>query len=311
MIDPVWFFSTLAQATAASIGFVIAFSAALYSSRRSSRQERINRFKDDMRQYREEVEDVTEEMAQTLQQRGSFKRNREIYQQETSSVDITSEIREWANNQPEPQVALIWANISWFRSVLQRLREDVDPANMESDFKELEYPIVNLLTNFNVYPSTHVADPPPWERFYDEITQTDETAPDDYSSDYSIFEIQDNMELFLANTVMGGDSRNIEGWKNAILGISDSYYTIDARKYFDTDLFDNNLVGPVLNRCKVLFFIGVILPSSLLMTIPDTLLVEVPILTITIIQASILVIIMYLSWALFSDLIYLVSDSRF
>lgn len=48
MVEPAWFFSTLAQAVAASIGFVIAFTAAVYAARRGRFQQRLRDFQADV-----------------------------------------------------------------------------------------------------------------------------------------------------------------------------------------------------------------------------------------------------------------------
>jgi hypothetical protein len=66
MVNPAWFFSTLAQATAASIGFLIAFLAALYTARKSETQNNYRELMDQLQQTESDYKPVLRRMEKQL-----------------------------------------------------------------------------------------------------------------------------------------------------------------------------------------------------------------------------------------------------
>lgn len=58
MADPAWFFSTLAQSTAAIIGFIIAFSAVLYQLDRQRRERRTQELREELIDFEDEYDEV-------------------------------------------------------------------------------------------------------------------------------------------------------------------------------------------------------------------------------------------------------------
>lgn len=71
-IDPAWFFSTLVQATAASIGFLIAFLAAQYSSRKDRMQDNYNSLIDHLEEMEETYSPILWQMEKQLTGIASF-----------------------------------------------------------------------------------------------------------------------------------------------------------------------------------------------------------------------------------------------
>ena len=104
----------------------------------------------------------------------------------------------------------------------------------------------------------------------------------------------------------------LRGWNAAVEAISNNYYSIDSRQYFDTDIFKQDQIGPVLNRCKVLFVFGVILPTIFLITLPtDSGVPTLPTFGTTIIQLITLGVVGYYGWKLFEDLSALIRFDEF
>jgi hypothetical protein len=65
-VDPAWFFSTIVQATAASIGFLIAFLAAQYSSRKDKVQDNHNSLIDHLEDMEEMYQPILWQMEKQL-----------------------------------------------------------------------------------------------------------------------------------------------------------------------------------------------------------------------------------------------------
>ena len=72
MVAPETFFSTVAQATAASIGFILAFIAVLYSTRKAQTSNRKFRLTDHLKEVESEFDPVLEAIERQLSSKGDF-----------------------------------------------------------------------------------------------------------------------------------------------------------------------------------------------------------------------------------------------
>lgn len=69
MASPEWFFSTIAQATAAIVGFVIAFSAVIYQNERQRREQRTESLREGLSELRTKYKDIVETMSTSFGKR--------------------------------------------------------------------------------------------------------------------------------------------------------------------------------------------------------------------------------------------------
>jgi len=169
MIDPVWYFSTLAQATAASIGFVIAFSAALFTSRRNQKGERVNQFKRDIWQFQEDFENTITTMTSVLRECGNFEYGHGVYLQGEKASDTRDEIREWADSQPDPHCAYLYKNLQWLRMSLHKSQDATDPKEMKDYFVESEQAVLDINNELEFDDSS--GDTSPMEQIFREVTK--------------------------------------------------------------------------------------------------------------------------------------------
>lgn len=127
-----WFFSTLAQSTAAIIGFTIALAAALYTSRLEKIRHQTESLRDQMIEIQDEYRPVLSGISTTILEDGEFSTGeitpnidaQEIIEDSrdmeeaaariqylSSGLDATPDkIEEWARKQPDEQAALLWAH---------------------------------------------------------------------------------------------------------------------------------------------------------------------------------------------------------
>lgn len=127
-----WFFSTLAQSTAAIIGFTIALAAALYTSRLEKIRHQTESLRDQLIEIQDEYQPVLSGISTTLLEDGNFSTDgissnidaqgiiEDSHDTEEAAARIqyqsrgldatTEEIEEWAVEQSDVQAALLWAH---------------------------------------------------------------------------------------------------------------------------------------------------------------------------------------------------------
>jgi len=127
-----WFFSTLAQSTAAIIGFTIALAAALYTSRLEKIRHQTESLRDQLIEIQDEYRPVLSGISTTILEDGEFSTGEitpdidaqaivdDSQDMEEAAARIqylssglnatTEEIQEWAREQQDEKAALLWAH---------------------------------------------------------------------------------------------------------------------------------------------------------------------------------------------------------
>ena len=171
MVSSAWFFSTLAQATAAIIGLTLAFTVSTHLSRRERRKARTDELRKELADLREKYQYVLDTMSRAL--RDSDARFN------TSGIrfDLTDEqndIEQWAAQQPDSETARAWAYTSGAAAILS----DIDVLSEYTLDREELSQLNGAATELkNLFARGGGID----ETLYRQITQTDAgSVPSDY-----------------------------------------------------------------------------------------------------------------------------------
>jgi hypothetical protein len=121
MVDPAWFFSTLAQATAASIGFLIAFLAALYTGRKNKTQGNYREFMSQLQQIEANYKPLLRRMEKQMTGVTDFPVADGTIEK-ACEIDLTqSEIEDIAEEYEQSTAVKMWANLNRSQKILDRL----------------------------------------------------------------------------------------------------------------------------------------------------------------------------------------------
>lgn len=184
---------------------------------------------------------------------------------------------------------------------------------MSDNMHELEHPVLNVMTSFDTVPGEREDEPLPFEQLYEEVTEGMNGPPAEYSESYHIFGTLHQMNNYLdEQNLTSYTSVTMEGWTATVDQIADDYYQIHNLSYFDSELFNSNVVGPVLKTCRTLFLVSVIVPTLFLTTIPSSPNIPtIPAIATTLAQVFILILTGIYGYRLFNNLINLVGQSEF
>jgi len=120
-VSPDWFFSTIAQASAASIGFLIAFIAAQYSSRKSKHQDNYNRLLDRLEEIEENYNPILGKMEDQLTGVTSFP-SLDGGIDRAFDIDATQDdIEQVANQFSQSESVKVYANLKRSQKILNHL----------------------------------------------------------------------------------------------------------------------------------------------------------------------------------------------
>lgn len=120
-VSPEWFFSTIAQASAASIGFLIAFIAAQYSSRKNKHQENYNRLLDRLEEIEENYNPILGKLEDQLTGVTSFPSAGGGIDR-AFEIDVSQDdIEQVANQFSQPEAVKVYANLKRSQKLLNNL----------------------------------------------------------------------------------------------------------------------------------------------------------------------------------------------
>ena len=268
--SPAWFFSTLAQATAAIVGLTIAFIITTHMSRREYIRRRTDRIHEDTIRLREKYHGVFDTMAHLLREECDFS-----YAQ--VRFDLDNEIDEWAENQEDPAAARVWAYVSGVAQILTDIESAYSPELDNEDFGRLNRAGRNLPSSLDVMGSG--------QGVYVQVTNTSSEPPSGFHVE-DIFEDHDRIRSWLSrNTTEDHDhtagvapdpdlfsGKNIFSWAT----ISEEFerdITLLTSKTPSTDVTDNftspNFARRVLITDAKLAVVGIFLPLLFLVSSPD------------------------------------------
>ena len=146
IVNPYWFFSTLAQATAASIGFVIAFVASSYASSAERSRGEVNLFQDRIRRI---LNEHREPLRTTAEQIGSSVSDQDIrfihvrivkFKYEKPYLESREELSETVEtelsqvvDEDNLELSKSWIYVVAVRHVLNNLLFENDPVRINEE----------------------------------------------------------------------------------------------------------------------------------------------------------------------------------
>lgn len=247
-----WFFSTIAQASAASIGFLIAFIAAQYSSRKNKHQDNYNRLLDRLEEIEEDYNPILGKMEDQLTGVTNFPSHGGGIDS-AFQIDATQdEIKQVANGFSQSEAVKVYANLKRSQKLLNSL---ILP---QPNNKKKEY--LRLLNNTSKYLSE---------------TLTKNGSAQSFLSDTSIGTLTANevrnKDAFpdVASQTYPGkteiQTKTMKSWKD----ILNKYRQETVRASMmaqDSELVTNHKEYAILlNQILRFFFVGVIFPMLFLL----------------------------------------------
>jgi hypothetical protein len=143
MVTPAWFYSTIAQASAAIIGLTIAFTISTHLSRRERRRRRTDKARNEAIQFKQKYQPLLESIARDIQQETQINVDETRYE-----LEDVSTVESWADDSHDPVSGRIWALTSGISNILSDFTLlSAEPTRnqletMQNAVQELEY---NLL----------------------------------------------------------------------------------------------------------------------------------------------------------------------
>jgi hypothetical protein len=173
MVFSAWFFSTLAQATAAIIGLTIAFTVSTHLSRRERRKNRTDDLREELTDLRTKYQPVLDTMSQALKQSNAQ------FNTSTGRFDLTDDqknAKQWAAQQPDSTAAEAWAYISGIAAILLEIDILSEYTLDREQFSELNSTVTELKELFRRNGGTD-------KKLYREITGAGSIPSDYYFED--------------------------------------------------------------------------------------------------------------------------------
>lgn len=310
MVNPAWFFSTLAQAVAAAIGFVIAFTASIYTIRRSRTQERVHRLQEDIGEVHRTYSKVIKEMSDNISDNFNYDVSSVFNSGNQAEFSELSEDqkRMWILNQNSTVAATIWVELKILHTLLQSVPSSSNHERISDEIDDIRHLVRNLKIELD-------RDRPAARRFYEEFTGKNKAEYDDDRFHYDdIFSHNHNMKNVLENANIGnkGHDRQIRGWMRVFYEFEAEFDEIISRRGIDWLSNNEYPTTNVLRRSVILFAVGVVVPIFFLISVP----VSTPILSdfritglgIPIIQFTLLFVVLWQSWVLFGEINGLIED---
>lgn len=272
MADPAWFHSTLAQSVAALIGFVVAFTAAIYTNRKQSENEQIRRVWDCIIRLKDNYLPPLKTLSLLIY--NNVGRNENWYDAfDDFSETSDAELVEWADEKQNDQSALAFAHLRRIVSVLQATDtpSEISPSKFE---KVLES--TSILSSIFSHSQ-------PGRELYDELTENGTEAWDATIYWENIFEQDSGLESWFESNIPKSDSRRnrtppeitgvtgrniysmsiiIEEFRKSFISCVGDFIT----DYPGETIYANSIW--VLRISGLLALLGIFLPLVMLITVP-------------------------------------------
>jgi len=255
MVSPAWFFSTLAQATAASIGFILAFVAALYSARKSQTANRKFRLMDHLREVEEEFDPLLEAMSNHLAAKGEFPVAGDTISQMKDIERDQDELENMAQEFKTPKAVKLYANLTRTQNILDIIVTPQPNRTKEEYLQYLNFTTNNMSETVGMAKNALV--------LFAELTDED-YDPDDPARE-AIFPSIEETEIWLEKNFINEDGNTLVGWKHILDELNHQTRRGGAMAQGSDIVVSFDEYQHVLDRIAVLFFIGVVLPMSFLL----------------------------------------------
>lgn len=296
-VSPDWFFSTLAQAAAASIGFILAFVTVIYSTRKNRVNDRTQRLVEHLSSVESEFDPLLEAMEQHLASTagipvagGSISPMKEIELGQ-------DELEEMAEGHSKPNTRILYANIVRTQKLLNLL---VGP--QPSDKKAEHLRSLNQTTSAMAETVGRTSNAIPLQQ---EITES-EDSPDTAERE-EVFPPIPPLQTWLESRYSSESGSTIVGWAEVLRGLKDEtvrggQFAQNTNLVVDFEEFDI-----VLGQVKRLFVIGVIVPMVFLLHDFPSWWISIHGLWLTTVEFLILLVICVLTWRLFGAISTLIN----
>lgn len=288
-VSPDWFFSTLAQAVAASIGFLLAFLAAIYSTRKARVNDRTLRLLEHISEVESKFDPLLEAMSRHLVAKAGIPVEGGGIA-EMKEIDLSQEqLEQMAEGYEKPNARVLYANLERTQKILDFL---VGPQPNNKKAKHLAR--LNETTNAMV---DNVGKAKNAMVLYGEITEEDE-IPDGYGRE-DIFPLIPEIQNWLESHYSAEDGSTLVGWSEVLRELKQQ--TVRGGQFAqNTDLVVNfEEFEIVLRQVKQLFVVGVILPLLFLLYDFPSWWITLRGLWLTAIEFLFILVIGLLTWRLF------------
>jgi hypothetical protein len=289
-VSPDWFFSTLAQASAASIGFLLAFIAAIYSTRKSRVNDRTLRLLEHLSDTESEFDPLLDAMSRHISATAGIPVEGNVIS-EMKEINLNQEeIQEMAEGFDKPNTMVFYANLERAKK-LMNLLVGPQPNNKKADqLAKLNETTNAMVENVGMAKNAMV--------LYSEISE-EEDIPDDYARE-DIFGSIPEIQNWLESEYSSEQATTLAGWNEVLRNYR--HQTVRGGQFAqNTDLVvDFKEFEIVLTSVKRLFVIGVILPMLFLLYDFPSWWVSISGLWLTALELAFVVVIGFLSWRLFS-----------
>jgi len=148
MPNPAWFFSTLAQATAAIVGFFIALATVIYQLERAEKRSKTEDLRDSYREFR----DFYVPHFSVLSHHLLALINERLPDRVAESQDLDERRRELLNGDFDmPHTIYLWSLVRDINHILESIGPAAEPENYELLNQEELEQLENLLTEYQEY----------------------------------------------------------------------------------------------------------------------------------------------------------------
>jgi len=269
MASPAWFFSTLAQASAAIIALTIAFTITSYSTRREYIQDRSDRFREKLIRYQEKYQGIMDNMARTIKDEVNI-------DYDSVRFDLVNDDPEsWAANQNNPDAALFWAYLSGVGEILANVDPALGPNIEDEELGAINDAARNLVPQIDTGTNSS-------KEIYKAVTGSDDVPDDYYTEDF--LEEGRKVEAWLARNLteryenqavirpgeMPTSGKNFYSWVKLLdeFRLDTKILTGRTPATDLTDFMSPKFAGRVLITVFQLAIVGVFLPTLFLVSSP-------------------------------------------
>jgi hypothetical protein len=288
MVDPAWFFSTLAQATAASIGFLIAFLAALYTARKNKTQDNYREFMNQLQQIETNYKPLLRQMQKQLVGVTDFPVSDGTIE-ETCEIDLSqSKIEDIAEEYDQPTAVRMWANLNRSQKILDQIILPQPNNKKRCQLQRLNESSKAMIDQIDTAASA-------FELLGD--TSIGHLEPEEVRNKEVFPEVVDDESVVVKGTYPKTDT--FQSWETVLSEfrqqtVRAAMWTQNSELTVDFDEFKI-----ALDQILTLFFIGVALPMLFLLSwVPDWW-VTISGLTLIIIEIAFILAVSYHTVALF------------
>lgn len=272
MVAPSWFYSTIAQASAAIIGLTIAFTISTHLSRRERRRKGTDEAREEASDLKQKYQPLMDTIARTIRTSAGFTVDNPRYE-----LENVSSVESWANDKETPISARVWALTSGISYILS----DFSLLNPETarDQIELLHKAVQEL-EYSIFHCDNGND----RLLYSEIMNQDSEEADGHYYFDDILDEPDGITAWLDRNrrtrdenIAGARATDLTGENIFSLGVIaeildadlDDFVISAVESDLTADFLSTDFGSHVLRTSMKLATFGIFLPILFLITSPD------------------------------------------